>query len=107
MHVVNGLSPWRPCNDIGFRRQFNKEKVLLHNKGIYGNIFKLRISEFQALATPAVYKSCHNHRRSPGSWKISTGLKRRIFQDMRRGYPFPLTKPALSDRLHKKYHFGI
>ena len=65
-------------------------------RGIHGNFFKLGISGFQAPATPAAYKSCRNHRRGPGSWKISTGLKRQIFQDMRRGYPFALRKRALS-----------
>ena len=69
---------------------------MFNHRGIHGNIFKLRISGFQALATPAAYKPCRNHHRGPGSWKISTGLKRGIFQDMRRGYPFALRKPALS-----------
>ena len=73
------------------RRRHQKNITIAKEiRGIHGNFFELRISGFQALATPGAYKSCRNHRRTPGSWKISTGLKRRIFQDMRRGYPFAL-----------------
>lgn len=63
---------------------------IFNTRSIYGNIFKLRISRFQALAIPAAYKSCYNHCHGLGSWKISTGLKRKIFQNMRREYLFAL-----------------
>ncbi len=56
-------------NRDGESHYFTRARAVQYNRGIHGNIFKLRISGFQALATPAAYKSCRNHRRGPGSWK--------------------------------------
>lgn len=36
-------------------------KKFCNTKGIQDNFFKLRISEFQALAIPAMYKLYRNH----------------------------------------------
>ena len=63
---------------------------LTDNRGIHGNIFKLRISGFQALATSAAYKSCPRSR----ILENFNGSQEENFSGYAARKPFALRKPA-------------